>query len=113
VQSPSATRPGCAAVHSTATGRRMRKKGKALFYTHATGLAVRSGTTAIAVGLTRMRVDRDCRRKAAGCRAYQTGKCLFRLRNGLFSSAAGCNLFVLSVGAVTTEVAGSSPSSLG
>jgi hypothetical protein len=29
--------------------------------THATELGVRSRTTAIAAGLTRMRVDRDCR----------------------------------------------------
>ena len=39
----------------------MRKVGITLHCTHATGLAVRSRTTAIAVGLTRTRVDRDCK----------------------------------------------------
>jgi hypothetical protein len=39
----------------------MRKVENTLHCTHATGLAVRSRTTAIAVGLTRTRVDRDCK----------------------------------------------------
>jgi hypothetical protein len=35
--------------------------GEGFFRTHATGLAVRSRTASIAVGITRIRVDRNCR----------------------------------------------------
>lgn len=93
---PSAEKPGYGAVNGTAAQCHMKRRVKeyALLrprYGFGSAFAHCRHRRGPYPDTGRQRLQET----PAGCRAYQTGKCLFRLISGLSRSPTGCNLFVL------------------